>query len=353
MNDLTLIASATGLGLLAGIRLYATVLTLSLAIKLGWLELGDRFADLEVLGNWWVMGIAATAFTAEFFADKIPWVDSLWDSVHTFIRPLGAALLAFTAIGDLDRTVQVSVALLAGGVAFAGHSTKAATRMLVNSSPEPVSNIALSLAGDAAVPLGVWFVLNYPLVAGAAVAVFLLLFFVVSPGIYRLVRVQWRALRSLVRHWMGGAEGDELAMTRDSSDSTSDAAAALEARLAVFMAPLPEPYCGIVCGKLSLDNPPLAIEAVASRGLSGLNNSIGYICFAQDELIFVTRRWFRHRVHSVPLSGRRTVRFRSGLLLDALELDTGGETQRFHIFREHWRRGESLADVLSSATAEA
>lgn len=353
MNDLTLIASATGLGFLAGIRLYATVLTLSLAIKLGWLDLGGRFADLEVLGNWWVIGIAATAFTAEFFADKIPWVDSLWDSVHTFIRPLGAALLAFTAIGDLDRSVQVSVALLAGGVAFAGHSTKAATRMLVNSSPEPVSNIALSLAGDVAVPVGVWFVLNYPLIAGAVVAVFLVLFFVVSPSIYRLVRVQWRALGSLFRHWMGETDGDDISIASGPLDSASDSAAALEARLAAFMAPLPEPYCGILCKKLSLDSPPLAIEAVASRGLSGLQNSIGYICFAQGELIFVTRRWFRHRVRTIPLNQLRTVGFRSGLLLDALELGIGVETQRFHIFREHWRRGEGLADVLRSATAEA
>ena len=345
MNDLTLIASATGLGFLAGIRLYATVLTLSLAIKLGWLELGGRFAHLEVLGNWWVIGIATTAFTAELFADKIHWVDSLWDSVHTFIRPLGAALLAFTAIGDLDRTVQVSVALLAGGVAFAGHSTKAATRMLVNSSPEPVSNIALSLAGDVAVPVGVWFVLNYPLAAGAAVAVFLVFFFVVSPSIYRLVRVQSRALGSLFRHWMGETPDDDPAI--------SDPAAEFEARLAAFMAPLPEPYCGTLCKKLSLDGPPLAIEAVASRGLSGLHNSIGYVCFAQGELIFITRRWFRHRVRTIPLDQLRTVGFRSGLLLDALELDTGAETHRFHIFREHWRRGEGLADVLSSATAEA
>jgi len=248
----------------------------------------------------------------------------------------------------------VSVVLVAGGVAFAGHSTKAAARMLVNSSPEPVSNIALSLAGDVAVPFGVWFVLNCPLAAGAVVSVFLLLFFVISPGIYRLLRVQSRALASLFRHWMGETPEHDRAMSMgEQSASASDPAAGLEARLAAFMAPLPEPYCGILCNKLSLDSPPLAIEAVASRGLSGLHNSIGYVCFARGELIFVTRRWFRHRVRTIPLDQLRTVGFRSGLLLDALELDTGEETQRFYMFREHWRSGEGLADVLNSATAEA
>ncbi|MDA1314637.1 MAG: DUF4126 domain-containing protein [Acidobacteria bacterium] len=357
MNDLTLIASATGLGFLAGIRLYATVLTLSLAIKLGWLELSPQFSQLERLGNWWVVGISAAAFTIEFFADKIPWVDSLWDSVHTFIRPVGATVLAVTAVGDVDPVVQATAGILAGSVALAGHSTKAATRWFVNSSPEPVSNIALSLAGDMAVPAGVWFVLNYPWIAAGFIGMFLLLFAVISPGVFRLLRVQVRALVSLLRSSIDSSPRDAAAIgeTPDISARRSEGGLGerLDARLAEFLIPLPEPHCGVLMDRLRLGRRPHSLEAVAAYGMAGLRNSIGYVCFTDDSLVFVTRRWFRHRIRSLPLAEVRVVRFRKRLLLDRIEVEAANSVWRLDVFREQSGRGESLANVFSADTAEA
>ena len=128
METLYLIGPATGLGFLAGIRLYATILTLGLAIRFDLIHLRDEFESLAVLADWWVIGLAGAAFLLEFVADKIPWVDSAWDAVHTFIRPVGAAFIALTAMGDVSPFAQVMIALLTGSVALTSHSMKAATR---------------------------------------------------------------------------------------------------------------------------------------------------------------------------------------------------------------------------------
>jgi hypothetical protein len=353
MNDLTLIASATGLGFLAGIRLYATVLTLSLAIKLGWLELSPQFSQLERLGNWWIVGLSGIAFAVEFFADKIPWLDSAWDSVHTFIRPVGATLLAITAVGDVDPVVQVAAGLLAGSVALAGHSTKAATRWFVNSSPEPVSNVALSLAGDMAVPVGVWFVLNYPWIAAGFIGIFLVLFALISPGVFRLLRVQVRALASVLRSAIGSSESHVAASGETPNLSGLHSDERLDRRLAEFLIPLPRPHSEIVMGRLGLDRLPYAIEVVAASGMAGLRNSIGYLCFADDRLVFITRRWFRYRIQSLPLEHVRALRFRKRFLLDQIEIEARDCVWRLDIFREQSSRGENLAQVFSTGVAEA
>jgi len=118
-----------------------------------WIALDPSQSGLSIFSDWRVMTIAGVACAIEFIADKVPWVDSMWDSVHTFIRPIGAAVLGARAFMHTDPAVQVMLAILCGGLALSGHSVKAATRLAVNHSPEPFSNIALSLAGDAAVQL--------------------------------------------------------------------------------------------------------------------------------------------------------------------------------------------------------
>jgi hypothetical protein len=165
MDTIQVLGSAMGLGLLAGIRLYATVFFAGLAIRYGWFDLNPAMQHLSVLAEYPVLFVSGTAMVIEFLADKIPWVDSLWDSVHTIIRPVGAAALGFTALGDLNPVTQVMVGLLAGGVAFTGHSSKAAARLAVNHSPEPASNWALSFAEDLAIPAGIWIVFEHPGIA--------------------------------------------------------------------------------------------------------------------------------------------------------------------------------------------
>src|SRR6185436_9150254 len=140
MNLIHTLSIAMGASWVSGISLYASVAMLGLLSRFAHLELPG---ELQVLTNWWVIGIAVTLFVVEFIADKIPVVDSVWDVVHTFIRIPAGAILAATAFGDFDKTVQVIAFLLGGGLALSSHGTKAATRAIVNTSPEPVSNVVV------------------------------------------------------------------------------------------------------------------------------------------------------------------------------------------------------------------
>ncbi len=188
MDALHLLATTLGLGFAAGLRLYATVLGLGLVIRFHLMTLPDALKGLEVLAHPAVLIVAGAAFIIEFVSDKIPWVDSLWDSVHTVIRPVGAAVLAAAAFADLDPVVRVVLVILCGGVALSSHASKAATRLAVNQSPEPFSNIALSLAGDAAVPFTLWLTSAHPMAALAMVLVFLCVFAWLASRIWRMLR---------------------------------------------------------------------------------------------------------------------------------------------------------------------
>ncbi len=199
MDTIELLGSTLGLGLLAGIRLYATVLAIGLAIRFNLLHVSTQMSHLAVLSDTRVLIAAGIAAGFEFFSDKIPWVDSIWDSVHTIIRPIGGALIGATALGSSDPVTKTIVALLCGGIAFTSHSSKAATRLMVNHSPEPFSNIFLSFFEDLVIPAGVWIAVGHPLIAFGIVAAFLGLFLWLAPKIFRLVRGQWIAISSFAR----------------------------------------------------------------------------------------------------------------------------------------------------------
>jgi hypothetical protein len=150
MNAIELIALASSVSLLAGWRLYLVTFATGLAMKLGWVDLPEQLQALDVLADNWVIGIAAAGAVAELFADKIAWVDSAWDAVHSFIRPIGGALLSLAIIDAGDPAWQVASFLLGGAAAFTAHAGKAGARTLVNASPEPFSNVVVSTAEDVA-----------------------------------------------------------------------------------------------------------------------------------------------------------------------------------------------------------
>src|SRR5213595_3890121 len=176
MEKLHLLAVALGLAALAGINLYLTVFATGLAIHFHWIDLGPQYQSLEVLGNPWIITVAGVLYFLEFFADKIPWVDSISDAVHTVIRPIGGALLAIQVLGHPSPAFTVIVALLAGGTSLIAHTAKAATRLASNASPEPVTNIGLSLAEDAAVVGGLTLVNLSPVLA--------LIIFLIAIGVF-------------------------------------------------------------------------------------------------------------------------------------------------------------------------
>jgi hypothetical protein len=150
MTAVELVALAASLSLLAGWRLYLVTFATGIAMKYGWVALPDQLKALDVLANNWIIGIAGLGALAEFFADKIAWVDSAWDAVHSFVRPIGGALLSLAIVDSADPAWQVGSFLLGGGAAFIAHAGKAGARTLVNASPEPFSNVAVSTAEDVA-----------------------------------------------------------------------------------------------------------------------------------------------------------------------------------------------------------
>lgn len=150
MSAVELIALASTVSLLAGWRLYLVSFVTGLAMKFGWIALPDQLHALDILANNWLIGIAGVGALAEFFADKVPWVDSAWDAVHSVVRPIGGALLSMAIIDGGDPKWQVASFLLGGGAALVAHAGKAGARTLVNASPEPVSNIVVSTGEDVA-----------------------------------------------------------------------------------------------------------------------------------------------------------------------------------------------------------
>lgn len=150
MTPMEVVALAASTSLLAGWRLYLVTLVTGLAMKFGWIDLPQHLAALDVLASPWVIAAAALGTLAEFFADKIAWVDSAWDAVHSFIRPLGGALLSLAIVDSADPIWQIASFLLGGGGALVAHAGKAGARTLVNASPEPFSNVAVSTAEDVA-----------------------------------------------------------------------------------------------------------------------------------------------------------------------------------------------------------
>ena len=175
MGIMEIIGIAGSVSLLAGWRLYLCIFATGLAMRLGALPIPEHLAALDALANPWVMGIAAIAALVEFLADKVMWLDSIWDTVHTLVRPVGGALLALAIVDPSDPTTQVVAFLLGGGASLAAHAGKAGARSVVNASPEPVSNIAVSSVEDVATAGLLYTVYEYPYVAAGVAAVLLAL----------------------------------------------------------------------------------------------------------------------------------------------------------------------------------
>ena len=191
MEILTSLGRTMGFSFAAGLNLYATVAILGLASRYGWVALPPQY---QVFDNTWIIGGALALYVIEFIADKIPWVDSVWDAVHTVIRPVGGAVIAVATLGENTPATETMVALLGGALAASTHFSKSGTRVLANASPEPFSNWALSLGEDLfVVGLGV-LALKYP--AAAAVVVIVCLALIVAFAAWIVRAVRRRFLRS-------------------------------------------------------------------------------------------------------------------------------------------------------------
>ena len=192
MDLLATLGRTLGFSLAAGVNLYATVAILGLAAKYGWVALPEQF---QAFNNDYIIIAAIVMYLIEFFADKIPYFDSLWDAIHTAIRPVGGAVIAVTTLGHASPGMQAMAALLGGTIAAGSHLTKTSTRAAANTSPEPFSNWILSLGEDVfAIGLG-YTALTHPVLALAIAIVVLSLIAIFAVTILRLVR-KWFARRA-------------------------------------------------------------------------------------------------------------------------------------------------------------
>lgn len=190
MGIIEIIGIAGSVSLLSGWRLYLCIFATGLAMRFDVIPIPEHLAALGVLENPWVMGVALLGAVAEFFADKVMWLDSAWDSVHTLVRPIGGALLALAIVDPSDPATQVIAFLLGGGASLLAHGGKAGTRAAVNTSPEPVSNMAVSSVEDVATVGLLWAAYEYPAIAAGIAAVLLVLAVV-------LIWLTWRVLGSI------------------------------------------------------------------------------------------------------------------------------------------------------------
>jgi hypothetical protein len=204
MGGLETWISLLGLPIASGVNLYATVLVLGLAQRYGWLTgLPDQ---LHVLANPIVLGVAGTLYAIEFFADKIPYFDTLWDGLHTFIRPVGAAYLALQAAADYGPEQKLLAMLVGAALGLGAHTTKAGGGLLVNTSPEPVSNSIVSIAEDFGVVGLLALMYTYPWVALGVVLALIALMAVITPLLLRLIRFLISGLAGSAASWFGSHE---------------------------------------------------------------------------------------------------------------------------------------------------
>lgn len=204
MEWFSTISLALGSAWTSGINLYATVTVLGLLQKFSAIKLPG---GLEVLDNWWIIGIAGGLYLVEFVADKVPYIDSVWDVIHTFIRVPAGAIVAYSATSETDPAVMIVATLLGGGLALSSHGTKAALRAGANMSPEPVSNWVLSIVEDIVAVVGTILAVIAPILIAIVLIIFVIFFLWFAPKVFRAIRHLFRGIRAL----FGGESFKEVA----------------------------------------------------------------------------------------------------------------------------------------------
>ncbi len=328
MEILAQLGVALGLASLAGVNLYLTVLLTGLAIRFDWVHLATQYQSLDVLAHPVVLIVAGLLFLLQFFADKIPWVDSLWDSVHTIIRPVGGTLLALQALGTMPGYVIVAAALLAGGAALTTHSAKAGTRLLINQSPEPVTNIAMSLAEDAAVAGGVALTLLNPVMALMVFSGLLTLIWLLFPRLWRLIRTtMW-----LVWHKL------KLPGRREAPESPVD----LKCEVTDELRDLLQIGAGMSADEVSWTVSCLSGKGRGVRGFCANLSGILVAPLRPDSLYFTTFKGLRSRLFKFPLDAAQ-VEVESKFLSENVTLSSDGLRAVFRFPRGQGTLAEEVA----------
>jgi hypothetical protein len=308
MEVLQTLSVALGLAALSGYSLYLTVFSTGLAIHLGWVHLAPQFESLSVLGDPGVLIVSGLLFALEFLADKVPWIDSVWDAVHTVIRPIGGAFLATRALGHTTPVFEVVVALLGGAMSFASHSLKASTRLVVNGSPEPFSNIAVSTGENVFVVGAVALLWHYP------VAVFLFLCLLFALTFYFLPKI-WRSIS--MNLWLISRKLNQISGTERIDQLPSKLSSRYET----------------LFRRLTNNAPPIAwaVPCVSGKGKYLEPNRFGYLVASNEEpskVWFITKTMLGSASKMLEIEQFK-VSLERRLLFEELNLYSLGKNRRF------------------------
>lgn len=331
MQILEQLGLALGLATLAGVNLYLTVLLTGLAIRFDLLHLAEKYESLEALGHPAVLIVAGVLFCLEFFADKVPWVDTLWDSIHTIIRPVGGVMLGLQALGDVPPYMQVVSALVAGGAALTTHSAKAGTRLFINHSPEPASNIAASVGEDVAVVGGVALTLLNPVVALIVFTLLLIALWLIFPRLWR----SGKATLWLIWH--------KLKMPGKSSG---------ESRLAQLPCEVSDDLRDLLRFQTAITDREVAASlrclSGKCKGVNGLKSNLkGLLVFARhpEHVYFSASRTLGDKVYQIPLKDA-TITNESKFLSENLIIESQGTRVLFRFPRGQAEVVELAAEKL-------
>jgi hypothetical protein len=318
VDTLHTLAILLPLSLTSGINLYATVLVVGLSIRFHWVT--DTPANLDVLTSWPVIIVAALLYIIEFFADKIQIIDNIWDILHTFIRPVGGALIGLAALGEADPVLGVLGALVAGGIALTSHGGKASTRLALNvvSPAENISNIAVSTAEDIAAGGLAFLALKYPYAAGCIAAVLLLLILIFTPILLRWLFFFLRAI---------AARFSSIGQRGVQSDLLPPAHMVL----------------------LYHQPPELAVRCKA-QGIRGAGGRNGFVLLWRDYLMFTYNRWGSSRIWYVPRVRILGAYLRRRALMDVLEVHYYDEQNRSRLARFIFLKDRSISAAQLEAT---
>ena len=328
MEVIQLLGTAMGLALVSGINLYATILTVGLGIRFDFIHLSPNLDNLSILAHPYVLIAASIAFFLEFFADKIPWVDSLWDAIHTFIRPIGAAVIGVKTIGTVDPAIELAVFLLCGAVAFSTHSTKASIRLAANHSPEPFSNSALSIVEDISVVGGTWLAFTHPLLVFVLTLAFVAIFIYFAPKIFRIIRIELLAILAIFSY---------RSQKRNPTNT-----------LAMFDN-LPDKYANNIQEEDVYKKENFCIRCFSGKGLDIGRNYKGFLCKIDDRLFFLVKKRFRVQKIDFDISKMKGIKYHKKLLLDCLIFNLDMREISLYLLKDRQKQGEKVVRIFESS----
>lgn len=321
MEALVKLSSVMGLSMTSGINLYATVAVVGLAAKFNMVE--GLPPEFGAFNNDLVIILAILMYLCEFAADKIPGFDSLWDSVHTIVRPFGAALISLAVIGEADPTVEIAAGLLGASLAMATHTAKAGTRLIVNTSPEPFTNVAVSVGEDIGVVGFSILVMSHPHISLAISLILLALLIWFGPGLWRGALLVLKAIPIKLASLFSGSK---------------------EAELKEFMPDNIEEAVDEELSKGEQINASLKCHARRIKGCG--RNRKGYLVLTDRRLLFAFRRLFATRVKQWSLSDLEKARLRKRFLLDVVGVKSEGKFSQFIFLKNRSDSAGRLSEIL-------